>query len=151
MSVMGFQKKSLGGGWVGGVSAIQFFLRFFKTFAKPLGPLAPRGAYTIHNCCPTSPVLGDPLHLLPAMSHLHDACLNDMSPGDFWVLPLSPSLRVPCCGLSTVIVCWCLALSRCGQGILMAAKLASMFYHSQSCNNKLCTKYLIPNMFACLQ
>ena len=37
MSVMGFQKKSLDGGWVGGVSFIQFvvFLEFFN-FAKPL-------------------------------------------------------------------------------------------------------------------
>ena len=39
MSEIGFQKKSLdGGGWVGGVSSIQFFLYFwnFFNFAKPL-------------------------------------------------------------------------------------------------------------------
>ena len=36
MSVMGFQKKSLGGGWVGGVSSIQFFFWNFFNFAKPL-------------------------------------------------------------------------------------------------------------------
>ena len=35
MSVMGFQKTSLDGGWVGGVSSIQFFLTFFN-FAKPV-------------------------------------------------------------------------------------------------------------------
>ena len=35
MSVMGFQKKSLDGGWLGGVSSIQVFLGFFN-FAKPL-------------------------------------------------------------------------------------------------------------------
>ena len=29
MSVMGFQKKSLDRGWVGGVSSIQFFLGIF--------------------------------------------------------------------------------------------------------------------------
>ena len=28
MSVMGFQQKSLDGGWVGGVNSIQFFLIF---------------------------------------------------------------------------------------------------------------------------
>ena len=32
MSVMGFQKKSLYGGWVGGVSSIQFFLGFLEFF-----------------------------------------------------------------------------------------------------------------------
>ena len=32
MSVMGFQKKSLDGVWVGGVSYIQFFLVFFEFF-----------------------------------------------------------------------------------------------------------------------
>ena len=38
MSVMGFQNKSLDGGWVGGVSSIQFFFDFwiFFNFAKPL-------------------------------------------------------------------------------------------------------------------
>ena len=38
MSVMRFHKKSLDGGWVGGVSSIQFFLDFwnFFNFAKPL-------------------------------------------------------------------------------------------------------------------
>ena len=40
MSVMGFHKKNvwMGGGWVGGVSSIQFFLDFwiFFNFAKPL-------------------------------------------------------------------------------------------------------------------
>ena len=38
MSVMGFQKKSLDGGWVGGVSSIQVFLDLgnFFNFAKPL-------------------------------------------------------------------------------------------------------------------
>ena len=38
MSVMGFQKKSLDGGWVGGVSSIQFFLDvwYYFNFAKPL-------------------------------------------------------------------------------------------------------------------
>ena len=37
MSVMGFQKKKLGG-WVGGVGSIQFFFGFwnFFNFAKPL-------------------------------------------------------------------------------------------------------------------
>ena len=41
MSVMGFQKESLDGGWVGGVSSIQFFLEVwnFFNFAKPLRPL----------------------------------------------------------------------------------------------------------------
>ena len=40
MSVMGFQKK-LDGGWVGGVSSIQFLLRFleFVNFAKPITPI----------------------------------------------------------------------------------------------------------------
>ena len=28
MSVMGFQKESLDGGWVGGVSSIQFFWKY---------------------------------------------------------------------------------------------------------------------------
>ena len=32
MSVMGFQKKSLDGGWVGGVSSIQFFFLIFGIF-----------------------------------------------------------------------------------------------------------------------
>ena len=38
MSVMGFQKKSLYGGWVGGVSSFQVFLDFLNlfNFAKPL-------------------------------------------------------------------------------------------------------------------
>ena len=38
MSVMGFHKKSLEGGWVGGVSSIQFFWDFWNlfNFAKPL-------------------------------------------------------------------------------------------------------------------
>ena len=38
MSVMGFQKKKFGWGWVGGVSSIQFVLDFlnFFNFAKPL-------------------------------------------------------------------------------------------------------------------
>ena len=38
MSVMGFQKKHLDGGWVGGVSSIQFCLDVlnFLNFAKPL-------------------------------------------------------------------------------------------------------------------
>ena len=38
MSVMCFQEKSLDGGWVGGVSSIQFVLDFlnFFNFAKPL-------------------------------------------------------------------------------------------------------------------
>ena len=38
MSVMGYKK--LDGGWVGGVSSIQFFLAFFDffNFAKPLRP-----------------------------------------------------------------------------------------------------------------
>ena len=35
MSVMGFQKKFGWGGWVGGLSSIQFYLGFFN-FAKPL-------------------------------------------------------------------------------------------------------------------
>ena len=40
MSVMGFQKK-IGWGWVGGVSSIQFLLRFleFVNFAKPITPI----------------------------------------------------------------------------------------------------------------
>ena len=38
MSVIGFQKKSLDGGWVGGVSCIQMFFGFLDVFnfAKPL-------------------------------------------------------------------------------------------------------------------
>ena len=38
MSVMGFHKKSLDGGWVGGVSSIQFCLDvwIFFNFAKPV-------------------------------------------------------------------------------------------------------------------
>ena len=39
MSVMGFPKKSLDGGWVGGVSSIQVFFRIFGgifSFPKPL-------------------------------------------------------------------------------------------------------------------
>ena len=32
MSVMGFQKKSLDGGWVGGVSSIQVFFGFLEFF-----------------------------------------------------------------------------------------------------------------------
>ena len=38
MSVMGFQQKSLDGGWVGGVGSIQFFLDVWNlfNFAKPL-------------------------------------------------------------------------------------------------------------------
>ena len=32
MSVMGFQKKSLDGGWVGVVSSIQFFFGFWEFF-----------------------------------------------------------------------------------------------------------------------
>ena len=38
MSVMGFQQKKFGWGWVGGVSSIQFCLDFWKkfNFAKPL-------------------------------------------------------------------------------------------------------------------
>ena len=32
MSVMGFQKKSLDGGWVGGVSSIQFCFGFLEFF-----------------------------------------------------------------------------------------------------------------------
>ena len=39
MLVMGFQKESLDGCWVGGVSSIQVyfgFLEFFFNFAKPL-------------------------------------------------------------------------------------------------------------------
>ena len=38
MSVMGFQKKSLDGGWVGGVRSIQVifgFLDFFLTLQSP--------------------------------------------------------------------------------------------------------------------
>ena len=37
MSVMGFQKKSLDGGWVGEVSSIHFFLDFwnFLTLQSP--------------------------------------------------------------------------------------------------------------------
>ena len=40
MSVMGFQTKSLDGGWVGRVSSIQVFLDFLNyfNFAKPLRP-----------------------------------------------------------------------------------------------------------------
>ena len=34
----GFPKKNLGGGWVGGVSAIQFFFDFLKLLQSPLGP-----------------------------------------------------------------------------------------------------------------
>ena len=42
MSVMGFQKKSLDGGWVDGVSSIQFFWHFwnFFNFAKPISTMA---------------------------------------------------------------------------------------------------------------
>ena len=32
MSVMGFPKKSLDGGWVGGVSSIQVYFGFFEFF-----------------------------------------------------------------------------------------------------------------------
>ena len=38
MSVMGFQKKGLDGGWVGGVSSIQFLFWIFVNFAMPLSP-----------------------------------------------------------------------------------------------------------------
>ena len=38
MSVMGFKKKSLYGGWVGGLRSTQVFLDFFN-FAKPLSVL----------------------------------------------------------------------------------------------------------------
>ena len=37
MSVMGFQQKSLYGGWVGGVSSIQVFFVDFWNFFKGLG------------------------------------------------------------------------------------------------------------------
>ena len=40
MSVMGFQKKSLDGGWVDGVSSIQFFLGIFGIFLTLQSPLA---------------------------------------------------------------------------------------------------------------
>ena len=46
MSVMGFQKKSLGGGWVGGVSSIQFFLDFWIFFLTLQSPLSGSGACT---------------------------------------------------------------------------------------------------------
>ena len=38
MSLMGFPKKCLDGGWMGGLSSIHFFLDFwnFFYFAKPL-------------------------------------------------------------------------------------------------------------------
>ena len=41
MSVMGFQKKSLDGGWAGGESSIQFFWDFwnFFNFAKCLSAI----------------------------------------------------------------------------------------------------------------
>ena len=42
MSVMGFQKQSLDGGWVGGVSSIQVFFWDFSNlfnFAKPLSSI----------------------------------------------------------------------------------------------------------------
>ena len=42
MSVMGFQKKSLDGGWVDGVSSIQFCWHFwnFVNFARPISTMA---------------------------------------------------------------------------------------------------------------
>ena len=46
MSVMGFQKKSLdGGGWVGGVTSIQFYFGFLELFLTLQSPLA-----TVEKC-----------------------------------------------------------------------------------------------------
>ena len=41
MSVMGFQKKKFGWGWVGGVSSIQVYFVFLELFyfAKPLSTI----------------------------------------------------------------------------------------------------------------
>ena len=55
MSVMGFPKKVwMGGGWVGGVSAIQFFLGIFGIFyfAKPLRAALGRDVVVIRSTCP---------------------------------------------------------------------------------------------------
>ena len=43
VSLMGFQKKNWIGGWVGGLSSIQFFWDFwnFFNFAKPLTAIRP--------------------------------------------------------------------------------------------------------------
>ena len=54
----------------------------------------------MQNLCPTSPVLGDPLPLLPAQPRLRDVCLKVMPPGVFRSPPLSLALRVPRQGLS---------------------------------------------------
>ena len=35
MSVIGFQKQSLDGGWVGGVNSIQLYLEFFQLCKAP--------------------------------------------------------------------------------------------------------------------
>ena len=60
----------------------------------------------MHNISPTSPVLSDPLQLLPAQSCLRDVCLKVTWPGVFWPPPLSRSLGVAPQGLSCNIVVW---------------------------------------------
>ena len=54
----------------------------------------------MHNFSPTSPVLSNPLPLLPAQPLLRDVCLKVMSPGVFRSPLLSLALRVPYQGLS---------------------------------------------------
>ncbi len=49
----------------------------------------------MHNISPTSPVLGNPLQLLPAQSCLRDVCLKVTLPGVFSSPPLSLAVRVP--------------------------------------------------------
>ena len=55
VSRMGFQKKKNWiGGWVGGLSSIQFFFDFwnFFYFAKPLSPVATLSTYFCEKCRP---------------------------------------------------------------------------------------------------
>ena len=52
----------------------------------------------MHNFSPTSPVLGDPLPLLPAELRLRDVCIK--------VSHLSLALRVPHQGLSRNVAVW---------------------------------------------
>ena len=60
----------------------------------------------MHNLSPTSPVLGDPLQLLPAQPHLRDVCLKFTPPGVFRSPPLSLALRVPRQGMSCNVAVW---------------------------------------------
>ena len=79
-----YQKKSSGGFANYGVFFAENYIREQSANLVEYGmciltylprPLAPPGAYAMLNFSPTSPVLGDPLQLLPAQPRLCDVCL----------------------------------------------------------------------------